>query len=353
MQAAWNEIPETLQLAMQEAKNNIENFHEAQRPMSVVTETQAGLICEQRPLPISRVGLYVPGGTAPLFSTLLMLAIPARLAGCKEIIVTSPGRSLVTLAAAHLCQVDEFYACGGAQAIAALTYGTESLAPVSKIFGPGNSYVTEAKIQASQKVAVDMPAGPSEVFIIADESADPEILSWDLLSQLEHDTEARAVLVSNSRKTLLETQNHLLAHLPRLQRRAIVEKSLVNSLWVQTESIAEAMNFSNRYAPEHLIINTVNSAEVSDDVVNAGSVFVGPNTPESFGDYASGTNHVLPTAGAAKAYSGVSLLSFYKYVTFQQADREAMLDLAPTVVTLAQAEGLECHAQAAQIRMEL
>ena len=351
MKKAWDALPCPLKDAMEIAKRNIESFHQAQAPRSIITETISGLICEQRPVPIDRVGLYVPGGTAPLFSTLLMLALPAKLAGCQQLVVTSPGRSQVTLAAAFLCGVDEFYACGGAQAIAALTFGTESIARVDKIFGPGNSYVTEAKIQASQTVAVDMPAGPSEVLVIADSSASPEILAWDLLSQLEHDPEARAVLVSDSDSTLEQTKASLFNHLPQLSRKDFVNQSILSTLFIKTSSLKEAVQFSNQYAPEHLIINCIDCDKLSAQVTNAGSVFIGPYTPESFGDYASGTNHVLPTAGAARSHSGVSMQSFFKFITFQRASQKAAAELAPSVVTLAKAEGLECHARAAQIRM--
>ncbi len=350
LKQAWVNLPKEIQQAMKVAKKNIETFHKLQRPRPVKTNTQPGVFCEQKPIAIEKVGLYIPGGTAPLFSTVFMLAVPAKIAGCKKIILTSPGRSQVTMAAAHLCQVDQYFAVGGAQAIAGLAYGTESIPKVDKIFGPGNSWVTEAKTQVAMDTAIDMPAGPSEVLVIADKSSKSEYILWDLLSQAEHGTDSQVILVCSSKRKLQEVICKIENTVPGLPRDTMIKSSLAKSRFILSKSNSESIEISNLYAPEHLIIQTGEDAQVKNQVINAGSVFIGPFSPESCGDYASGTNHVLPTGGAARAYSGVSLLSFYKWVTFQKLTKTGIKNLSPTLEVLAQAENLYCHAMAAKIR---
>jgi histidinol dehydrogenase len=320
-------------------------------------ETMPGVVCSRKYIPIERVGLYIPGGTAPLFSTLLMLGIPALLAGCKELVLCTPGDKNgnihpAILYTASLLQVQYIIRCGGAQAIAALAYGTESIAPVNKIFGPGNQYVTAAKRQVSAAgVAIDMPAGPSEVLVIADEHANPAFVAADLLSQAEHGADSQVLLVTNSPKLAEQVERELERQLPKLPRKDIASKALQNSLTIVVNNVQEAMDFSNTYAPEHLIINTIDAIEWADSVVNAGSVFLGLYAAESVGDYASGTNHTLPTAGFAKAYSGVSLDSFMKKVTFQFLSKEGLAEIGPHVIAMAEAEGLQAHAEAVKVRL--
>lgn len=352
MEKAWSEISEELRQAIQRAGQNIKKFHSQQVPKKVSCEVEPGIHCHQQPVSISDVGLYIPGGSAPLFSTLLMLALPAQIARCERIVIMTPSRAKETLAAAWFCGIREMYACGGAQAIAALTYGTETIRPVYKIFGPGNSWVTEAKIQVSRHVAIDMLAGPSEVLVIADDSAKVEFVAWDLLSQAEHGPDSQVLLVSPSLDLIASVVEKLDSLIPEIERKTLVQETLSNSLFIKTSSLDEAVEVSNLYAPEHLIIQCENQNNVAEQIKNAGSVFVGTYSPESCGDYASGTNHVLPTAGAARASSGVSLLSFYKFITFQNLSQEGIRNLAPTIIAMAQAEGLECHAQAAKVRLD-
>lgn len=347
-----------LKASIDVAMKNITTFHKAQYAKEMVVETMPGVVCSRKSIPIERVGLYIPGGTAPLFSTLLMLGIPARLAGCKELVLCTPGDKNgnihpAILYTASLLQVQYIIRCGGAHGIAAMAYGTESITPVNKIFGPGNQYVTAAKRQVSAEgVAIDMPAGPSEVLVIADQHANPAFVAADLLSQAEHGADSQVVLVTTSEKVAEKVAKELDRQLLQLPRKDIASKSLKNSFSVIVNNLKEAMQFSNKYAPEHLIINTIDAIEWADNVVNAGSVFLGPYAAESVGDYASGTNHTLPTAGFAKAYSGVSLDSFVKKVTFQHLTLEGLQSIGPHVVAMAEAEGLHAHAEAIKVRLK-
>lgn len=352
------QLPRALKEAMEMAKANIEKFHRAQKPQPHKVETLPGVHCEQRPVPIEKVGLYVPGGSAPLFSAVLMLALPAQIAGCDQVVVcTPPNRNgkvdEAILAACALCGVDQVFSLGGVQAIAAMAVGTQTVPRVNKIFGPGNAWVTEAKRLVGQYepgVAVDLPAGPSEVLVVADGSADPELVAWDLLSQAEHGPDSQVLLISDSR-TLLENVSSLLARLTQdLQRYQVVESALECSRLILCDGMDQALTVSDLYAPEHLILNFKEAKKFVDRVRNAGSVFVGPWSPESAGDYASGTNHVLPTSGAAASTGGVSLLSYYKLMTVQELTPEGVRLLAPTVELMAETEGLQCHAQAMRSR---
>lgn len=352
LQQCWEELEPELKKALLVAKENILNFHGEQKPKEISVTVSPGLICSQRPTPLERVGFYIPGGTAPLFSSVLMLALPAQIAGCNEVALFTPGANPFTLAAAHLCGVEEVYAIGGAHAVGVMAYGTETVRPVHKIFGPGNNWVTEAKNQVSPKVAIDMPAGPSEVLVVADHSADPEFITWDLLSQAEHGLDSQVILVSPDEELLNNTKECLRQALERVERNSFAKSSLQQSRFILVEHLGEAIDVSNQYAPEHLILNVQNAQSWSDKVKHAGSVFLGPWSPESCGDYASGTNHVLPTHGAATSYSGVSLQSFYKYITFQQLSRQALEELGPSIVTLAEAEQLQCHAEAIRVRLK-
>lgn len=342
--------------AMELAADNIKKFHKHQKMATPNIETARGVRCWQKSLPIEKVGIYVPGGTAPLFSTLLMLAIPAKLAGCSSIIVCSPPNKKATihpniLTAAKIAGIDEIYKVGGAQAIAAMAYGTESLPQVYKIFGPGNRYVTLAKQKVSMSgVAIDLPAGPSEVAVIADQNADPEFIVWDLLSQAEHGADSQVVMVTDSEELCENVQKILGQNLKNLPRKAMAEKSLEESKIILFNDLDECLSFVNHYAPEHLIINTVNAENLADQVSNAGSVFIGPLTPESAGDYASGTNHTLPTNACARAYSGVTLESFKKIITFQQINSEGLKNIGPAIERLAAEEGLDAHKQAVSVR---
>ena len=345
--------------ALKLAYTNIRKFHETQLRAEEKTETTKGVICWREYRAIEKVGLYIPGGTAVLPSTFLMLGVPAILAGCKQIIVCSPpqkdGKVNAYLAyCAELLGIERIYLAGGAQAIAAMAYGTESIQKVDKIFGPGNQYVTKAKtiIQSESQTAIDMPAGPSEVLIIADDSANPEYVAADLLAQAEHGIDSQAILVSDSKRIIDETSAELKKQLALLPRAEIAAKALENSYAIQCSNLLEAMAFSNIYAPEHLILATDQWEAISPDISNAGSVFLGHLTPESAGDYASGTNHTLPTSSYARAYSGVSVDSFIKKITFQHISKEGIRNLGPTVEILASLEGLQAHKNAVSVRLK-
>ncbi|MFA5243939.1 MAG: histidinol dehydrogenase [Pedobacter sp.] len=345
--------------ALKLAFDNIRKFHANQLRTEEKTETSKGVICWRELRAIERVGLYIPGGTAVLPSTFLMLGVPARIAGCKEIVVCSPpqkdGKINAYLAyCAGLLEIDRIYLAGGAQAVAAMAYGTESIPKVDKIFGPGNQYVTKAKtiIQSESQTAIDMPAGPSEVLVIADETAKAEYVAADLLAQAEHGTDSQAVLVSSSARIIEETSLELERQIALLPRAGIAAKAIANSYAVLCSDLKDAMSFSNYYAPEHLILATDHWESISNDIINAGSVFLGHLTPESAGDYASGTNHTLPTSSYAKAYSGVSVDSFVKKITFQHISKEGIKNIGPAVEILASLEGLEAHKNAVSIRLK-
>jgi histidinol dehydrogenase len=355
---AEKQIPEELKKAILAAKGNIEKFHAAQRIDLPCVETVPGVVCWQKAVPIEKVGLYIPGGTAPLFSTVLMLAVPAKIAGCKEIVLCSPpGRDgkihPAILFAATASGVDKIFKVGGVQAIGAMAYGTETIPKVYKIFGPGNQYVTAAKQLISLRdAAIDMPAGPSEVEVIADETANPAFVASDLLSQAEHGVDSQSILVTNSLLLAEKVSREIDVQLAALPRKEIAEKALTNSRLVVLQSLEEIIDFTNRYAPEHLIIETENYDEIAEQIVNAGSVFLGHYTPESAGDYASGTNHTLPTNGYARAYSGVNLDSFLKKITFQEISKEGILNLSKTIQVMAEHEGLHAHKNAVTLRVE-
>lgn len=347
-----------LKAAIQQAAANIKRFHAPQLRAEVVVETMPGVRCWRKSVGIQRVGLYIPGGTAPLFSTVLMLGIPAKLAGCKEVLLCSPPNAAgelhpAILYAASVCGISQVYAVGGVQAIAAMTYGTASVPRVDKLFGPGNQYVTAAKQLAQRSgVAIDMPAGPSEVAIFADETADPAFIAADLLSQAEHGADSQVLLVTNSEKQLQRVQTALDAQLQRLPRLQAASAALANSRMVYFPTADQALELLNAYAPEHLILNCRDAAALAERVQQAGSVFIGAYSCESAGDYASGTNHTLPTNGHARAYSGVSVDSFVKKITFQELTAEGARLLAPTVELMAEAEQLEAHRYAMQLRRE-
>jgi histidinol dehydrogenase len=350
-------LPEQKQ-ALETAYNNIYKFHSAQLKAEEKIETMPGVICWRELRPIEKVGLYIPGGTAVLPSTFLMLGIPARIAGCKEIVVCSPpqkdGKINAYIAyVAQLLDIEKIYLAGGAQAIAAMAYGTENITKVDKIFGPGNQFVTKAKtiIQSTTTTAIDMPAGPSEVLIIADESAVHEYVAADLLAQAEHGVDSQAVLVTTSAQFAEKVMIELDKQLSVLPRAEIAGKAIDNSYIVITKTLDDAMQFNNEYAPEHLILATANWQQLTPNIINAGSVFLGNLTPESAGDYASGTNHTLPTSTFAKAYSGVSVDSFVKKITFQHITDEGIKNIGPTVEILAELEGLQAHRNAVTIRI--
>lgn len=351
-------IPEALKEALATAKANIEAFHRAQLPPEVSVEPMPGVRCVQRALPIRRVGLYIPGGKAPLFSTVLMLAVPARVAGCPEVVLCTPARPDGTIApeilyAADLCGVDRVYAVGGAQAVAALAYGTESIPRVDKIFGPGNRYVTKAKqLVGANDVAVDLPAGPSEVLVLADDEASPDFAAADLLSQAEHGGDSQAVLVCASERFARDTRRAVEEQLQQLQRGDTIREALRQSRIVVLDSREKMIAFANAYAPEHLIVSMRDAWEAAAQITAAGSVFIGLWSPESAGDYASGTNHTLPTGGWARAYSGVNTESFMRKITYQELTRGGLEALAPTITAMAEAEGLDAHANAVRIRTE-
>ena len=356
--AAPAQVPAALQAAIRQAKANIEAFHSAQREPEIHLETMPGVACSRRSVPVQRVGLYVPGGTAPLFSTLLMLGVPARLAGCPELVVCTPPQpdgsvSPVILFVAQLLGIDTVVKAGGAQAVAALALGTASVPAVDKIFGPGNRYVTAAKQLAAAEcgVAIDMPAGPSEVLVIADASANPAFVAADLLSQAEHGPDSQVIVLSDSREVLDQVRAEVTSQLATLPRRAIAAQALANSRAILLPDAAALLAFSNQYAPEHLILATDHADALAARVTNAGSVFLGHLTPEAVGDYASGTNHTLPTSGYARQYSGVSLDSFVKKITFQRLSAAGLRGLGPIVETMAEAEGLAAHARAVTRRL--
>ena len=356
-QEAENLVSEDLKAAIRLAKQNIETFHAAQRFEGKKVQTQPGVTCWQKAVAIEKVGLYIPGGTAPLFSTVLMLAVPARIAGCKEIVLcTPPGRDgkvhPAVLFAAKGAGVNRIFKAGGIQAIAAMAYGTESVPKVYKIFGPGNQYVTAAKQLVSLRdVAIDMPAGPSEVEVLADETANPIFVAADLLSQAEHGVDSQAILITTSVELQQAVKVEVERQLALLPRKEIAEKSLANSKLIVVDSMAEAIELTNAYAPEHLIIETEDYLSVAERIVNAGSVFLGSLTPESAGDYASGTNHTLPTNGYAKAYSGVSLDSFIRKITFQEIKPEGLNIIGPAIELMAANEQLDAHKNAVSVRL--
>lgn len=339
------------------AKNNIEKFHEVQKFNGKRIETTIGVTCWQKAVAIEKVGLYIPGGSAPLFSTVLMLAIPAKIAGCKEIVLCSPPNKEgklhpAILYAAKIAGVSIIAKVGGIQAIAAMAYGTESVPKVYKIFGPGNQYVTAAKQLVSLKeVAIDMPAGPSEVEVIADKNANPEFIAADFLSQAEHGPDSQAILVTTSEEIVEPVVKAVQEQLEKLPRKEITEKALLHSRIIVLKDDAEVIRFTNQYAPEHLIIQTNNYDFIADQITNAGSVFMGAYTPESAGDYASGTNHTLPTNGYARSYSGVNLDSFIKKITFQEITKEGIRNLGNTIEVMAAGEQLDAHRNAVTIRL--
>ena len=357
MQQAEAGLDETLKQAIRLARQNIETFHQAQRFQSRKVETQPGVTCWQRAVPIERVGLYIPSGTAPLFSTVLMLAVPARIAGCGEVVLcTPPGRDgrvhPAVLFAAKEAGVSRIFKVGGVQAIAAMAYGTESIPKVYKIFGPGNQYVTAAKQLVSLRdVAIDMPAGPSEVEVLADDTANPVFVAADLLSQAEHGTDSQAVLITTSLRLLQAVKEEVERQLELLPRKEIARKALEQSKLIVVPDKETALRMTNAYAPEHLIIETADYEQVADRVVNAGSVFLGPLTPESAGDYASGTNHTLPTNGYARAYSGVSLDSFIRKITFQEIRPDGLRAIGPAIEVMAANEQLDAHRRAVTVRL--
>lgn len=358
IKAAKALVSPELQEAILQAKENIEKFHEAQATPDLEMEVMEGVTCMRRSVPIQKVGLYIPGGTAPLFSTVLMLGIPANLAGCEQIILCTPPNKEgnihpAILYAADLIGIDKIVKAGGAQAIAALTYGTDSVPKVDKIFGPGNQYVTAAKQMAVRKgVSIDMPAGPSEVLVYADETAIPAFVAADLLSQAEHGVDSQVILVASSEKVANKILKEVEAQLEKLPRMEMAKKALGNSVAFVMPNQDKAIDLINEYAPEHLIICVENEDEVVSRIINAGSVFIGNFTPESAGDYASGTNHTLPTYGYARNYSGVSLDSFVKKITYQKITEKGLQNLGPTVEVMAANELLFAHKNAVSIRLE-
>ena len=357
MKEAETLVPIELKVAILLAQRNIYTFHKKQKFEGKKVETMEGVTCWQKAVGIEKVGLYIPGGTAPLFSTVLMLAVPAKVAGCKEIVLCTPPNKEgkihpAILYAAQVSGVSKIFKAGGVQAIGAMAYGTESVPKVYKIFGPGNQYVMAAKQQVSlHDVAIDMPAGPSEVEVIADETANPSFVAADLLSQAEHGVDSQVVLITTSEKLLNEVEYEVQHQLARLPRWEMAEKSLANSKLILVKDMEEAIAMTNEYAPEHLIIETSNYMELAEKVVNAGSVFLGSYTPESAGDYASGTNHTLPTNGYAKAYSGVSLDSFIRKITFQEINREGIQNIGPAIEVMAANEQLDAHKNAVSVRL--
>ncbi|HDZ9498260.1 TPA: histidinol dehydrogenase [Vibrio cholerae] len=356
MDAAAARLSETMKQALEQAYNNISKFHKAQKAQPIKVETMPGVVCEQVTRPINKVGLYIPGGSAPLPSTVLMLGVPAQIAGCRKVVLCSPPPIAdEILYVAKLCNIDEVYNLGGGQAIAAMAYGTETVTKVDKIFGPGNAYVTEAKRQVSNDfrgAAIDMPAGPSEVLVIADETADANFIAADLLSQAEHGPDSQVVLVTPSPVLADQVMDAVQKQLKVLSRASIAEKALASSLIIIAESLTQAVSISNYYGPEHLIVQTRNPRELVPLLDNAGSIFLGDWSPESVGDYASGTNHVLPTYGYTRTYSSLGLADFSKRMTVQELTADGLQLLAPTVVTMAEAEGLDAHKRAVTIRVE-
>lgn len=349
-------LSEKMKGALEQAYANISKFHKAQKPQPIKVETQPGVLCEQVTRPIQKVGLYIPGGSAPLPSTVLMLGVPAKIAGCRKVVLCSPPPIAdEILYVAKLCGIDEVYNVGGGQAVAAMAYGTETVSKVDKIFGPGNAYVTEAKRQVSNDfrgAAIDMPAGPSEVLVIADETADADFIAADLLSQAEHGPDSQVVLVTPSPVIADQVTDAVQRQLKELSRADIAEQALASSLIIIAESLTQSVSISNYYGPEHLIVQTKNPRELLPLLDNAGSIFLGDWSPESAGDYASGTNHVLPTYGYTRTYSSLGLADFSKRMTVQELSADGLKNLAPTVVTMAEAEGLDAHKRAVTIRTE-
>ncbi|WP_217515483.1 histidinol dehydrogenase [Vibrio metschnikovii] len=354
--AASERLSAEMKQALQQAYSNIAKFHKAQKSQPLRVETMPGVVCEQVTRAINKVGLYIPGGSAPLPSTVLMLGVPAQIAGCRKVVLCSPPPIAdEILYVAKLCNIDEVYNVGGAQAIAAMAYGTETVAKVDKIFGPGNAYVTEAKRQVSydfQGAAMDMPAGPSEVLVIADETADAEFIAADLLSQAEHGPDSQVVLVTPSPMIADRVTDAVQRQLKALTRADIAQQALASSLIIIADSLTQAVAISNYYGPEHLIVQTKNPRELVPLLDNAGSIFLGNWSPESVGDYASGTNHVLPTYGHTRTYSSLGLADFTKRMTVQELTADGLEALAPTVVAMANAEGLDAHRRAVTIRIE-
>ena len=340
------------------AINNVHAFHERQKDSGYEIQTMPGVKCWRRSKPIEKVGIYIPGGTAPLFSTLIMLGVPAKIAGCSKIVVCTPPDQNgkvppPILYTARVLKLDCVYKVGGAQAIAAMAYGTKTIPAVNKIFGPGNQYVTKAKQLVSlDGVAIDLPAGPSEVLVLADAGANPDFVAADLLAQAEHGPDSQVVLVTSNLDIVEKVNRAIDTQLKKLPRVETARKALTNSMGVALANKRDQIDFINEYAPEHLIINTEDANEIAEQVLNAGSVFLGAYTPESVGDYASGTNHTLPTSGYAKAYSGVSLSSFQKFITYQEITREGLQLIGPAVERMAEAENLQAHKQAVTIRLE-
>lgn len=351
-------ISDDLKEAIALAKNNIEIFHKAQKTAKIEVETAVGVQCWQEKRPIQKVGLYIPGGTAPLFSTILMLVVPANIAGCAEIVLCSPPNKEgeihpAILYTANLCGVTKIYKVGGIQAIAAMTFGTESIPKVYKIFGPGNQYVTVAKQLATKHgVAIDMPAGPSELLVVADDTANPSFVASDLLSQAEHGTDSQVILVSTSKVLLQYVENEIELQIQDLPRKEIAQKAMANSKLIYVENDAIAQELINEYGPEHYIVCVENETSYIENIINAGSVFIGNYTPESAGDYASGTNHTLPTNGYAKQYSGVNLDSFMKSMTFQKISKEGIKTIGGAIELMAAAEGLQAHKNAVTLRLK-
>ena len=344
-------VSPAVKAAVADAAAHIRAFHQAQQPREIRVETAPGVTCIQRPVPIGRVGLYIPGGSAPLFSTVLMLALPAQIAGCPEVVLCTPAQSPEVLYAAAYCGIHRIFRLGGAQAIAAMAYGTESVPRVDKIFGPGNQYVTTAKqLLSADTVAIDMPAGPSEVMVIADSTTPAAFAAADLLSQAEHGPDSQVMLLCESEATCRAVLQEVERQTSALPRSAIALQALQKSRALVMPSADDRIAFANAYAPEHLIIATESPWDIADRITNAGSVFVGPYTPESAGDYASGTNHTLPTCGWARAFSGVNLDSFYRKMTLQEITREGLKGLSATIIDMAQAEGLQAHANAVKVR---
>lgn len=357
IETATKKISQELKEAIVLAKNNIEKFHAAQTTEKVSLETMPGVRCWQEKRPIQKVGLYIPGGTAPLFSTILMLAVPATIAGCQEIILCTPPNEKgeinpAVLFTAQLCGITQIFKVGGIQAIAGMTFGTESIPKVYKIFGPGNQFVTVAKQLATKHgVAIDMPAGPSELLVTADDTAEPAFVASDLLSQAEHGTDSQVILVSTSERLLDAVTAEIEKQLQELPRKDIAEKAMANSRLILVRTDEEALELINTYGPEHFIVCVKNEEFYIDNVSNAGSVFVGNYTPESAGDYASGTNHTLPTNGYAKQYSGVNLDSFMKSMTFQKISKKGILGIGNAIEIMAEAEGLQAHKNAVTLRL--
>jgi len=358
-ETAENAVTRVVKEAIKDAYANIEKFHKAQMPSKIEVQTAPGVKCIQKPVPIEKVGLYIPGGTAPLFSTVLMLAIPAKIAGCGSVVLCTPASKssgLVNpevLYAAQLCGITEVYKIGGAQAIAAMALGTETIPKVHKIFGPGNQYVTTAKqLLGGRYVAIDMPAGPSEVMVVADESSDPAFAAADLLSQAEHGADSQAMLVCRSQEFAIAVQEQIDLQLKALGRASIALQALEKSRSIIFDDVEDVIDFANLYAPEHLIVSTEKPWDIVDRITSAGSVFVGRYTPESAGDYASGTNHTLPTCGWAHSHSGVNIDSYMRKMTIQEISRDGLSGLGGTIVTMALAEGLQAHANAVKVRTD-